>query len=85
MLLPPRSALQNPALVSPVPQKVKKDYDKQWTRFLSGKEDAKLIKDLDSLIKKQKDFLPAITIKAYLDLYKRAMRRQLQNSSKSCL
>jgi tetratricopeptide (TPR) repeat protein len=70
LLLPPRSALQNPAQVSPVPQKIKKDYDKQWARFLSAKEDTKLIKDLDSLIKKQKDFLPAITIKAYLDLYK---------------
>jgi tetratricopeptide (TPR) repeat protein len=41
------------------------------SRFLAGKEDTKLVKDLDSLIKKQKDFLPAITIKAYLDLYKR--------------
>lgn len=71
LLLPPRSAMQNPALVSAVPQKVKKDYDKQWSRFLAGKEDTKLVKDLDSLIKKQKDLLPAITIKAYLDLYKR--------------
>ena len=71
LLLPPRSAMQNPALVSAVPQKVKKDYDKQWTRFLAGKEDAKLIKDLDGLLKKQKDFLPALTIKAYLDLQKR--------------
>jgi len=71
LLLPPRSAIQNPALVSPVPQKVKKDYDKLWTRFLTGKDDTKIVKDLDNLIKKQKDFVPAITVKAYLDLYKR--------------
>jgi tetratricopeptide (TPR) repeat protein len=71
LLLPPRSAMQNPALLSPVPQKVKKDYDKLWTRFLTGKDDKKLEKDLDSLIKKQKDFVPAMTVKAYLDLYKR--------------
>ena len=70
LLLPPRSAMQNPALVSAVPQKVKKDYDKLWTRFLIGKDDTKLAKDLDSLIKKQKDFPAAITIEAYLDLYK---------------
>jgi tetratricopeptide (TPR) repeat protein len=70
LLLPPRSAMQNPALVSAVPQKVKKDYDKLWTRFLVGKDDAKLVKDLDTLIKKQKDFPAALTIEAYLALYK---------------
>src|SRR5262249_53176153 len=70
LLLPPRSAMQNPALVSVVPPKVKKDYDKLWTRFLAGKDDTKLVKDLDSLIKKQKDFPAAITVEAYLDLYK---------------
>ena len=70
LLLPPRSAMQNPALVSPLPQKVKKDYDKLWTRFLTGKEDAKLTKDLDGFLKKQKDLPAAITIEAYLDLYK---------------
>ncbi len=69
LLLPPRSAMQNPALVSTVPQKVKKDYDKLWTRFLTGKDDAKLAKDIDTLIKKQKDFPAALTIEAYLDLY----------------
>jgi len=70
LLLPPRSAMQNPALVSVVPQKLKKDYDKLWTRFLVGKDDAKLVQDVDNLIKRQKDFPAAITIEAYLDLYK---------------
>ena len=70
LLLPPRSAMQNPALVSPLPQKVKKDYDKLWTRFLTGKEDARLAKDLDTFLKKRKDIPAAITIEAYLGLYK---------------
>jgi tetratricopeptide (TPR) repeat protein len=70
LLLPPRSAMQNPALVSPLPQKAKKDYDKLWTRFLTGKDDAKLVKDLNNFLKKQKDPPAAITIEAYLDLYK---------------
>ena len=37
-----RTAMENPAAVSQIPQKIRKDYDKMWTRFLSGKEDAKL-------------------------------------------
>src|SRR5438552_17000409 len=69
LLLPPRSAMQNPALVSAVPQKVKKDYDKLWTRFLIGKDDTKLVKDLDTLMTKQKDYPTAITVEAYLALY----------------
>jgi tetratricopeptide (TPR) repeat protein len=69
LLLPPRMALQNPATVSAVPQKLKKDYDKLWIRFVSGKEDAKVSKDLDKLLKKQKDLAAAITIGAYIDLY----------------
>jgi tetratricopeptide (TPR) repeat protein len=69
LLLPPRMALQNPAAVSAVPQKLKKDYDKLWIRFVSGKEDAKVSKDLDKLLKKQKDLAAAITIGAYIDLY----------------
>lgn len=69
LLLPPRTALQNPATVSAVPQKLKKDYDKLWTRFVAGTEDAKVSKDLDKLLKKQKDLAAAITIGAYIDLY----------------
>jgi Tfp pilus assembly protein PilF len=67
-LLPPRSAMENPISVSPIPQKLRKDYDKIWNRFLSGKEDAKLTKDLEKLLQKQKmDQL--WTIQGYLALY----------------
>jgi tetratricopeptide (TPR) repeat protein len=69
LLLPPRTAMQNPALISPVPQKIKKDYDKLWTRFVAGKEDAKVMKDLNKLLTKQKDLSAAIAIEGYLDLY----------------
>jgi tetratricopeptide (TPR) repeat protein len=70
LLLPPRTATENPAAVSEVPAKIRKDYDKLWARFVSGKEDAKLVKDLDNLLKKQKTFDPPLTIEAYIELYK---------------
>ncbi len=70
LLLPPRVAVENPAVVSPIPPKIQKDYDKLWTRFVTGKEDARLLKDLDNLFKKQKDLDAIVTIEAYLDLYK---------------
>ena len=69
--LPPRTGMENPAAVSEVPQKLKKDYEKLWTRFLAGMEDAKVVKDLDRLLKKQKDFSAAVTIEAYVALYQR--------------
>jgi tetratricopeptide (TPR) repeat protein len=69
-MLPPRTALENPAAVSSVPQKLKKDYDKLWARFVAGKEDQKLLKDLDKLLKKQKGFDPALMIEGYLALTK---------------
>jgi tetratricopeptide (TPR) repeat protein len=68
--LPPRAAIENPAAVSKMPPKIQKDYDKLWARFLAGKADPQLAKDLDSLIKKQKSFDPAVTMQAYLELYK---------------
>jgi tetratricopeptide (TPR) repeat protein len=70
LVLPPRMVVENPAVVSPVPQKLRKDYDKLWTRFVTGKEDEKVAKDLDKLLKKQKDLAPAITLGAYLDMYR---------------
>jgi tetratricopeptide (TPR) repeat protein len=70
LLLPPRTAVENPAAVSQVPQKLKKDYDKIWTRFLTGKEDAKLVKDLDKLLKKEKTFDPAWVMEGYVELYR---------------
>ena len=68
--LPPRAAMENPAAVSKIPPKLQKDYDKLWARFIAGKTDSQLVKDLDNLIKKQKMFDPAVTLQAYLELYK---------------
>jgi tetratricopeptide (TPR) repeat protein len=69
LLLPPRTAMENPATLSPVPPKIAKDYDKLWLRFVSGREDAKLKRDLDGFALKQKTFGPAITLQGYLGLY----------------
>jgi len=69
LLLPPRTAMENPATLSQVPSKIAKDYDKLWLRFVSGREDAKLKRDLDSFVLKQKTFGPAVTLQAYLSLY----------------
>ena len=69
LLLPARNAVENPAAVSEVPAKLKKDYDKLWVRFTESKDDAKLVKDLDNLLKKQKDLAAALIIEAYIDLY----------------
>jgi len=69
LLLPPRTALENPAAVTQIPKKLEKDYKKMWTRFLSGKEDAKLVKDVDKFLRKQNTFDPAWTIEGYLALY----------------
>src|ERR1044071_8875942 len=70
LVLPSRSALENPASVSQIPQKLKKDYDKYWTSFISAKDDKKLAKDLDKLLIKQKNFDPAWMIEGYLALYR---------------
>src|SRR5262245_6615712 len=69
-VLPPRAGLENPAAVSPIPKKLQKDYVKMWTRFLSAKDDAKLVKDLDKLLQKQRTFDPAWMIGGYLALYR---------------
>src|SRR5262249_51666047 len=69
MVLPPRIAMENPSAVSPIPPKIAKDYGNFWTRFLAGKDDAKLEKDLDNVLKKQKTFDPALVIQGYIRLY----------------
>lgn len=61
--------MENPATVSQVPAKIARDYASFWARFVAGKDDAKLAKDLDSLLKKQKTFDPALVIQGYLRLY----------------
>ena len=70
LVLPPRTGIENPAAVSQIPARQQKDYDKLWSRFITAKADARLTKDLDNLIKKQKNFDPALIIEAYLELYK---------------
>ncbi len=70
LLLPPRTEVENPAAVSQVPAKLQKDYNKVWSRFLTGQADSQLTKDLALLIKKQKNFDPAMTIEGFLELYK---------------
>src|SRR6266542_1632792 len=70
LVLPSRTVIENPAVVSQVPQKVRKDYDKMWARFIGAKDDPKLVKDLDKLLQKQKAFDPAWIIEGYLALYK---------------
>ena len=67
--LPARAQLENPAGVSPVPQKAGKDYDKLWKRFLSGKEDTKVAPDLDRFFKKYPEALSGLIVHAYIDLY----------------
>ena len=69
LLLPPRTAMENPANISKAPPKIAKDYDKLWLRFVAGREDAKLRRDLDSFAYKQKTFVPAVILQGYLNLY----------------
>jgi tetratricopeptide (TPR) repeat protein len=64
----PRSALENPSVVFPVPAKVKKDYDKIWIRFLAGKNDAKVVKDLDKMLRKEQTFDAGLTLEGYIAL-----------------
>src|SRR5262245_4127066 len=69
LMLPSRTAMESPASASPVPQKLQKDYAKLWARFQSGKEDPKLLKDLDKLLEKQKTFDSAWIIEGYIALH----------------
>src|SRR5262245_23967654 len=70
LVLPARSAMENPTAVSPIPQKLYKDYDKFWSRFLAGTNDDKLAKDLDKFHQKQKALDPVWILEGYLALYK---------------
>src|SRR2546426_663515 len=71
LLLPPRYAMENPAAVSAVPEKLKNNYDKLWSRFTVGKDDAKVLTDFDRLLKRQKNFEAAVLVQAYIHLYTR--------------
>src|SRR5688572_3627710 len=69
LTLPPRVSMENPASISPIPQKLRKDYDKLWSRFVAGREDAKVLNDLNKLLKKQKDLTAAMIVSAYIDMH----------------
>ena len=71
LLLPPRYAMENPAAVSAVPEKLKNNYDKLWSRFTVGKDDSKVLTDFDRLLKRQKNFEGAVLVQAYIHLYTR--------------
>ena len=70
LLLPPRYAMENPAAVSSIPKKLKNDYDKLWTRFTVGNDDARVLADVDKILKKQKNFDAGMVVQAYIHLYK---------------
>src|SRR5262245_23808799 len=70
LLLPPRTAMENPAVVSPVSEKLRKDYAKIWSRFIAGNEDGKLVKDVDKLLQKQKGSEAVWIVAGYLSLYR---------------
>ena len=67
--LPPRAALVNPGDAVEIPKKLKKDYDKTWARFVTGKDDSNVLRDADKILKKQGNFVPALLVEAYVDLY----------------
>lgn len=69
--MPPRTAVPNPAQVTVVPQKQKKDYDKLWARFVKArdKDDPKIVNDAEKLLKKTPTLSALIVLEAYIDLY----------------
>src|SRR5262245_54850872 len=67
--LPPRSAAPNPVVSSPVQKKIQKDFEKLWQRFRVGKDDAKLVKDVDNLLKKNPNEVGVLILSSYLDIY----------------
>jgi len=70
LMLPPRTAMENPTAASAVPQKALKDYDKLWTRFVSAANDEKLAKDLDKFLQKQRTIDAVWVLQGYLALFK---------------
>jgi len=69
----PRTAIQNPAAVSPIAPKIRKDYDKLWQLFRGGQDDAKVVKDADKILKKNPDAAALLIVEAYTDLYARRL------------
>jgi tetratricopeptide (TPR) repeat protein len=56
----------------PAPVKrVAQDYDKLWTAFVAGKDDARTLLEADKLLKKEKTLEPnVIILRAYIDMYR---------------
>lgn len=67
--LPGRTDLENPSARNPVPRQLQKDYDKLWKRFLSGKEDARVLKDSEKLLKKNADAVAPLLLQSYVDIH----------------
>src|SRR5215831_9468200 len=67
--MPSRSALDNPGTLTEMSKSVRSDYDKIWAHFVSGSQDSTVIRDADKLLKKQTDFVPALIVQAYVDIY----------------
>ena len=67
--LPQRARLENPSVANPIPKQVQKDFDKLWKKFLTGREDAKVFRELDKLLKKSVDAVPVMMVQSYIDLY----------------
>jgi Flp pilus assembly protein TadD len=67
--LPERSKLADPASGAAVPEKLRKDYNKTWERFLKGKEDQKVLSETESLLKKDRELVPVLMIQFYVHQY----------------
>src|SRR5262245_52323340 len=67
--LTPRMSRKDRSQFTETSKPLQKDDAKVWSRFLTGKEDKNVIRDTDKLLKKERDFVPALIIQAYLDLY----------------
>src|SRR5215471_12118930 len=72
-VVPQRATLENPANVTPVPKKLRDDYDKLWMKFAvskSAKDDIKVANDAAKLLQKNRDFPPLLLLQAYVILYR---------------
>ena len=67
--LPQRIQLENPSVAHPLARKTQKDFDKLWKRFLSGKDDSKVSRDLQKLLRKSEEPISLLLFQVYVDLY----------------
>jgi len=72
-VVPQRAMLENPAVVTPIPKKLQKDYDNLWMRFMASKtakDDIKVANDAAKLLQKNREFPPLLLLQAYVILYR---------------